>query len=360
MTGDDDGLELTRRRAVAALGSLGVASASAGAATSAYLSDRGVFGGNRLVAGELDLRVGWESHYSDWSDDEGDGVDVRMWDGDPDTTGGANALPVGATGLPTNDAWLVAVDDPEGFLENTLVRSIPDGFDASAYAGDEAVDPCTGGDDVSPLPSGVGEDAVTVRVGDLKPGDFGEVTFTFGLCDNPGYVWVRGAITAASENGVVEPEAGDPDEREGVVELLDAVRAAIWVDDGDNYQDSDGSEPLLASGTLRDVLATLADGNGLALPGDLDPSEGGGTGSTTCFAASTAHHVGFAWWLPVDHANEIQTDVATFELGFYTEQCRHNPGPGGADGNGGTGESGESGADGVDAENDRTGGEGDG
>jgi hypothetical protein len=36
----------------------------------------------------------------------------------------------------------------------------------------------------------------------------------------------------------------------------------------------------------------------------------------------------FAWWVPVDHGNEIQSDSATFDLGLYAEQCRHNDGSG--------------------------------
>jgi hypothetical protein len=34
------------------------------------------------------------------------------------------------------------------------------------------------------------------------------------------------------------------------------------------------------------------------------------------------------WWLPIDHGNQVQSDSATFDLGFYTEQCRHNDGSG--------------------------------
>ncbi|MFB6311154.1 MAG: hypothetical protein ABEH64_08230, partial [Salinirussus sp.] len=49
---------------------------------------------------------------------------------------------------------------------------------------------------------------------------------------------------------------------------------------------------------------------------------------TACFRAGTAYNVAFAWWLPVDHGNELQTDTATFSLGLYTEQCRHNDGSG--------------------------------
>jgi hypothetical protein len=32
--------------------------------------------------------------------------------------------------------------------------------------------------------------------------------------------------------------------------------------------------------------------------------------------------------VPTDVGNEIQTDSASFDLGFYTEQCRHNSGSG--------------------------------
>ncbi|MEF8856523.1 MAG: hypothetical protein V5A16_03785 [Haloplanus sp.] len=32
--------------------------------------------------------------------------------------------------------------------------------------------------------------------------------------------------------------------------------------------------------------------------------------------------------MPIDHGNEIQSDSATFDLGLYAEQCRHNDGSG--------------------------------
>jgi len=38
------------------------------------------------------------------------------------------------------------------------------------------------------------------------------------------------------------------------------------------------------------------------------------------------HEVSVVWWLPIDHGNQVQSDSATFDLGFYTEQCRHNDG----------------------------------
>jgi predicted ribosomally synthesized peptide with SipW-like signal peptide len=307
--------ELTRRKALAALASIGAASAGAGLGTSAYFSDQETFENNELTAGTLDLKVGWSEHYSDWSPGEGDGVDVRMYDGDG--TGGSTGLESGETGLPANDAWLIAVDDPGRFLDNTEQEAV-DISDA----------PCDGLDVPADLPT-VGEDRPVIDLEDVKPGDFGEVTFDFALCDNPGYVWLNGSLLDANENGLTEPEADDPDEGDGV-ELLDEVRAAVWVDDGNNYQNGDES-PLLVD-SLRNVLAALNNGTGIGLAGDTPAPEGGGTGRD-CFAGADGdstplHSVVFAWWLPVDHANEIQSDSVTFDLGFYTEQCRHNDGVG--------------------------------
>ncbi|MFW6384928.1 MAG: hypothetical protein ACOCY7_02205 [Halodesulfurarchaeum sp.] len=59
---------------------------------------------------------------------------------------------------------------------------------------------------------------------------------------------------------------------------------------------------------------------------DAEPAEEGG--GRECFENSTTQFIGFEWSLPRDHANEIQTDSVAFDLGFYTEQCRHNDGLG--------------------------------
>jgi predicted ribosomally synthesized peptide with SipW-like signal peptide len=323
-------ITLSRRKALAALGTIGAATAGAGLGTSAYFSDRETFENNSLVAGELDVKAAYSAHYSDWSADEDgsttetgdDDVSVRMYDGPAGTTGTVADLEAGETGLPTNDAWLVAVDDPGQFLANTRT-----GADGTAA--------CDGGTDADDLERPV------IDLEDVKPGDFGEVTIDFALCDNPGFVWLNGAVESASENGTTEPEADDDDEEAGVVELLDVVQAAVWVDDGNDYQN--GSEDPVVVDSLRNVLDALpaagrpsgADaGNDDAagdagLIGDVPAERGGGRGRN-CFSAETAHSVAFAWWVPVDHGNEIQSDSATFSLGLYAEQCRHNEGAGGA------------------------------
>ncbi|WP_460538553.1 hypothetical protein [Haloplanus salinarum] len=284
------------------------------------------------MAGTLDVGVGYSAHYSDWmANEEGtpedENVDsLRMWDGPINTTGGSGDLTGDEVGLPADDAWLIAVgdeDDAEEFLDNTEYQSF----------NDDGLDDC-------PLDDGEQADdaeAPVINLEDVKPGDFGEVTFDFRICDNPGFVWLNGQLESAAENGLTEPEADDPQEDGDAdstdpedVELLDVVQTAVWVDDGDNYQD--GEEEPLAVQSLRDLLMDLDDdGNraGVPLAGNTSPEEGGAAADArNCFAGDEKHSFVFAWWVPIDHGNQIQSDQASFRLGLYTEQCRHNDGSG--------------------------------
>jgi predicted ribosomally synthesized peptide with SipW-like signal peptide len=329
----DETLQLSRRQVLAAAGSVGVAAAGAGLGTSAFFSDTERFRNNRLVAGELDVRAGFVEHYSNWSPDEAASLDGNV------TMPSGGAVDGDAVGLPTGTAVdgspliaLANASDAGQFLNNTVGESpdpgddapdrAPEGFDPATA---EAIDaPCTSDLLVSDI------EQPTIQLSDLKPGDFGLVRFSLVLCDNPGFVWAIGRLVDAAENGTTEPEADDPDEGPGV-ELLDAVRTAFWIDDGNGFQN--GDETVAFSGTLRQTLAALdpngafgnaeRGGEGLLLPGDIPAAAGGGQGAN-CFSAAETHGVVFAWWLPVDHANEIQSDSATFDLGFYAEQCRHN------------------------------------
>ena len=79
-----------------------------------------------------------------------------------------------------------------------------------------------------------------------------------------------------------------------------------------------GGEYELFQGTLAEALDEL--GGGIT----LDPTPFGE--GVDCFEWCTTYYVGFRWWLPFDVGNEVQTDSIGFDLGFYTEQCRHNDG----------------------------------
>ncbi|MFB6069213.1 MAG: SipW-dependent-type signal peptide-containing protein [Halobacterium sp.] len=350
-----DDFELSRRKVLAGLGTVGVASAGAGLGTSAYFSDQETFQNNELVAGELDVKVNWSEHYSDWSDDEDDGngvtggeLDVRM-DVEGVDPAEYTAFP---QGLGDGDPLLYVYDDHVAqFMANTSVEAFPDADDDGVRDSTAEADPCVDDDLFANVPDDMdprtsnrtrGEDTVGVVDGeeevypllyleDVKPGDFGEVTFSFHICDNPGYVWLNGLLRNASEGSLTEPEGDDVDEEEGVVELLDEIRTALWYDDCDNLVD--GDEQVFFRGTLREALTALTNGDGIPLDGDggndfaeLRDSET--SGARGCFAARTTHCLGFSWWLPADHGNEIQADSVSFDVGFYTEQCRHNDGSG--------------------------------
>jgi predicted ribosomally synthesized peptide with SipW-like signal peptide len=583
-----NGNDISRRKILGSLGAIGGAAALGGASTMAFFSDEETLANNQLVAGELDLKIDWEEHYSDWSDDESaGGVDFTM--SQPETPSDYYAFPVGAD---DPDLYVNRTDDTgdgrsslERFMDNTSIEAYPDSndngiqddFNEDNVCSDdlladtpEDLDPNSSDRTLNtPATSARGEATVDkdgnplplVNIGDIKPGDFGEVTFSFHLCDNPGYVWLQGQPVRAAENDWSEPERKDTDESGSAdesynvndgddpsdilnsdVELLDTIQTAWWYDDNCNnlidgsgsgdsgtdpvdiaflldrsgsmsdetdalqkniqqvangiaadaryavvpYEettttnvtdairndtgtdtcktfidtgltsdsgdllfdyvtcggsekaseaiqfaldelswrseaqkvvvvltdeddsdsteqqradamdqlnaedacllavadtengdddlrtmatgtvsfssssgladrsvncgdwieitDTDGlsdavlngisdfittvarsGEPVFFQGSLREALSTLTAGNGVPLAGNIPAADGGGADGS-CFSAGDTHCIGFSWWLPVDHANEIQTDSVGFDVGFYTEQCRHNDG----------------------------------
>jgi hypothetical protein len=531
----------------------------------AFFSDEENFANNQLTAGSLDLKVDFEEHYVDWIGTEGD----------PAPDGSTEAIEGIEMGVPEAEADIFLPESATGDVDDTktdpISLGLPDGVSVAEFFDASSVDayPDTDDDGVQDFPDEFDicerddADADTVldsdlrteqfqgepviSLNDVKPGDFGEVTLSFHLCDNPGFVWLFCDDVEAAENGTTEPEAEDPDEEDGVVELLDEVQVRTWIDDGDNIyepeaqpidlyhlfdtsgtmeqdlaenddtrdkedvaariaervtenldaqdstpdngtledaevsvaeaggndgstnelvndeddesaivdaidntpdtsaggisgddlvaafedaeddlvdtetdddflifytngdsrpdspsdrddvvaaadglknqgvtikvvahgtvgtnaqqfledisdevlfvpggatgadvddaeddavesinaqleQDLTGGESTFFEGTLREFCETAefdrdTGALGVPLDGDLPAAEGGGSADArNCFTPSTPHYVAFEWWLPVNHANEIQTDSVSFDLGFYAEQCRHNDG----------------------------------
>lgn len=218
------------------LGTVGVGGALAGAGTSAFFSDEQQLP-NRMVAGELRLSVDWQEKYDD-------GGGFEKIDAFPDTENSG-------------------VQDVEFYENNVCTDSFREYEQApleSSYRTNN--DWTTPGD---PL----------INLDDIKPGDCGEVTLSYHLCDNPGWIWFRTKRMEFPEN---------PDEQH----LVDAIQATVWYDEhegkeseqahrGDNvYQE--GKEPVLAQGSLRDVLETLGDGVLLDPDPMIDPSADTSTG----------------------------------------------------------------------------------
>jgi len=279
---DETDITISRRTVLAGLGTIGVASAGAGLGTTAYFSDEETFADNRLVAGSFDLKVDWEEHYY-----RGEAGRDLVALADP-----ADADYVLPARLDYPDARPIALDFlgedeqavKDAFWDATSVEAFPDADDdgiQDAFDDSEACDiltdvPAPGLDAEGRTEGSRGKPLVELT--DVKPGDFGEVTFSFHLCDNPGYVWLNGGLSDASENGLTEPEASDPDEQEGVVELLDEILTRFWYDPNGNNQrdvqvgDLDVMLAIDTSGSITgDERTALVDGVNAfvdALPAD--------------------------------------------------------------------------------------------
>ena len=294
-----DRFHLSRRKTLAALGTIGAASAGAGLGTSAFLSDEETYENNTLTAGSLDLKVDWEEHYYNGTGDAASLVEIADNESEADYLLPAIEPLVEPLDLENGDyengvvntirardeARPIALNFVEGsdqdeFWNATAIEAFPDP-DNNGIQGEQAegsdfeYEPCTDGadldEDLDPRRDGPavrtenddtlttveGEDDVInplINLSDVKPGDFGELTLSFHLCDNDGYVWLTGELLENAENGVTEPEAEDPDENdgEGVAderagddmsgELADNILTRIWYDDGNNQVDEETGE----------------------------------------------------------------------------------------------------------------------
>jgi len=94
------------------------------------------------------------------------------------------------------------------------------------------------------------------------------------------------------------------------------------------------AEKVIMEDTLANVLDALADGNGVPLDGNRatlydELSDDPNDPDREAFRGDGVMHcVALSWELPFDVGNEIQGDTLRFDLGFYTEQARHNDGTG--------------------------------
>ncbi|WP_135364407.1 vWA domain-containing protein [Halosimplex halophilum] len=292
----DEPMELSRRKLLGGLGAVGLASAGAGLGTSALFSDEESFESTTFAAGELDLKVDWEEHYSYPQrygfDDPAADLDVTRVEPDGD----------GYVGLPDpeNPAVWVAEGDLPAYMANTSIESFPDPNDDGVQEmqdGEFAYSPCRDGADLDEHFDPVGglrtnnadtlvdgEVEPLVSLDDIKPGDFGELTLSFHLCDNPGYVWLRARGVSESENGLTGPEA-TVDDSPADPELAEQIRTIWWYDtDGNNVvDDSVGAVDVMiavdTSGSLNgdDVGALETAANDLAagLDANADARVGG-------------------------------------------------------------------------------------
>ncbi|WP_049985512.1 vWA domain-containing protein [Halobellus rufus] len=209
---------LSRRRVLAGLGAVGIASAGTGLGTSAFFSDEEEFADNTLQAGTLDLKLDYKATY----------------------LGGTGRLDaVRAMGYP--EAEEIVVDDEA--TGRYLLAQAPSPADMQAWEDlvqGEQFDFCSPEADEY-LENGDGIPMFTLS--DVKPGDSGEVTVSIHICDNPGYLRMIGELTANEENGQTEPEIdAEGEDTDGIGELADAIEVCVWYDeDCDNVYEPTGT-----------------------------------------------------------------------------------------------------------------------
>ncbi|QCC46280.1 vWA domain-containing protein [Halobellus limi] len=244
MTHDDELplYNLSRRRVLAGLGAVGIASAGTGLGTSAFFSDEEEFADNTLQAGTLDLKLDYKATYLG-----GPGrLDAVRAMGYPD------AEEILVDEEPTGRYLLAQAPSPADLQEwEDLVQG--EGFPFCSSEADEY------------LENGDGIPMFTIS--DVKPGDSGEVTVSIHICDNPGYLRMIGELTGNEENGQTEPEIdAEGEDTDGSGELADAIEVCVWYDeDCDNVYEPTGTgqQQELEVALVSDVSGSMG-GSALA------------------------------------------------------------------------------------------------
>jgi predicted ribosomally synthesized peptide with SipW-like signal peptide len=197
---------------LAGLGAVGAASVGAGLGTSAYFSDTELFGNNLLQAGTLDLKLDYKATYSG-----GAGRLTQIQQNYPDAEAlGDGVYLLGQAPSPADmQAWEDLVQGEE--------------FD---FCSPEADQHLINGDEMP-----------VFTLDDVKPGDTGEVTISFHICDNPGYLQLSGTLGENAENGQTDPEiAAEGVDQDGIGELADEIQVCVWYDeDCDNVYEPTGT-----------------------------------------------------------------------------------------------------------------------
>ena len=211
MSNNDQLTHLSRRKLLAGLGAVGVASAGAGLGTTAYFNDTESFQNNSLTAGEFDLKVDWQHEYY------GPSESWEPVNAYPDTDGdGVQDI------LETRDE--IAQREYGNMVLSDLTAAEREAVEQEFRA------------QFADLPDDFEMPVIDLQ--DVKPGDKGEITISMHLFDNPGYIWFGGSLLEDSDNGISEPES-EVDDTPNSGDLAEAIQAKLWYDDDcDNKHDT--------------------------------------------------------------------------------------------------------------------------
>ncbi|WP_336023152.1 SipW-dependent-type signal peptide-containing protein [Halobellus salinisoli] len=292
--------EISRRKALTGLGTIGVASAGAGLGTSALFSDTESFEDNTIQAGSFSMTVELLD-LPDAVDQDGMGPDEDDWYSEGTDNGGMVGASLNISDLKPGDTykfcWCIRIHDNPG-----VVR---------AYIPWNSVSHATGHDNLG------------LEASDLP-----------GVDTNSDFETLLGSedITVKKNLFVCEEENGDP------------VKGAQILENDITY-DPDDSDTYAHDGGLGNWVTSLSDneftsqdgvpigghdGVGSKVDGDLDEGDsdyiviGPSDYESTHFEA-----VAYCMEIKVskDAGNELQGASASFDLQFRGEQARHNDHP---------------------------------
>ena len=313
-TMSNDNLELSRRTILGSMGAVGAAGAAAGVGTSALFSDEESFENNQIMAGTLDLKVSWDEHYFNG---------IRNLDSSYDGEIEFDSPGFSETGFPSSSGspYLAVADGDVGtFMDDTRTERFPEG----GLGPDE--DPC---EELADVP-GAEIPPPVIDLDDVKPGDFGEVTFDFSLCDNPGYLWMTGEMVSESENSVTEPEgnstAEDGSYTNSSLWPLAALASLPALGGGGDGGDEEGGNDGGRGGQARVETETSSsedDGRSVLRKGAAAAGMGAAGLSAVSGSASADSDKGDSQPTDPDGPNDVQInngilDVTVGELGSGT------------------------------------------
>ncbi|WP_340100076.1 SipW-dependent-type signal peptide-containing protein [Salinibaculum salinum] len=263
-----DKYDISRRKVLAGLGTIGVAGAGAGLGTSAYFSDEESFTDNSLTAGKLDLAVKADIYeYQGAANDGGQSFHGVVNGGDDvqqeltDVKPGDYSWGKFCFSIVDNPGYIWAGGELTSNDENTVTEPEADSDKENNAQTDSQIE-------------GDGE-----------------------LADA-----IEGCLFYTTHGDYDPAEQGRPTE----------TRAPGDEDD------------IILEGSLREILAALQ--TGVPLDGSDDDGRQAFPGDEEESFDDDERCLGFWWEVPTSVGNEIQTDSLTFDITFYAVQERHNDG----------------------------------
>jgi predicted ribosomally synthesized peptide with SipW-like signal peptide len=210
---------VSRRKVLAGLGTIGIASAGAGLGTTAFFSDEESLEGS-LEAGKIDLKLDYRSTYVPGDretpfstvNDTAESSTIPGTDLDEDGTDDRVVLDETPSPVYTPDDVGAEGSAGNGLPSIPFAQDVTDSMVGKPYSENDwgtLTDSLDCQADTSMLVDG--EAGVVVDLEDVKPKDEGEFTISLHHCDNRAYLWMQAEEVSDLDNGLVEPEIGAND-----------------------------------------------------------------------------------------------------------------------------------------------------